>query len=82
MFSSNSDREWRGKGEGIAYRKISGNTKDWLPAWNFRYLLRRNARCTQRPVGVPEKEPSTRTDEGRPVEPEITTRTRQVPATR
>ena len=53
--------------------------KDWVELLNLENFARRKARATQRPVGVPRKDPRTEALETRPVEPRITTRTRQVP---
>ena len=55
--------------------------KDWEALPNLGNFARRKALATQRPVGVPRKEPMTETLETRPVEPRMTTRTRQVPGT-
>jgi hypothetical protein len=55
--------------------------KDWDPLLNRSNRARRKARATQRPVGVPLKEPRTLTLDTRPEEPLMTTRTRQVPGT-
>ncbi len=55
--------------------------KDWEELLNFENFARRKARATQRPVGVPRKDPSTEALATRPEEPRITTRTRQVPGT-
>lgn len=56
-------------------RKTRGNTKDWLEAEKRLNLALAKAFSTQRPVGVPAKEPRTETPRGRPVDPLITTRT-------
>ena len=55
--------------------------KDWEAFWNVGNRARRKARATQRPVGVPRKEPRMVALVTRPVEPLITIRTRQVPGT-
>ncbi len=64
-----------------AYRKIRGKINDWDELLNLEKRARRKARATQRPVGVPRKDPRTEALETRPEEPLITTRTRQVPGT-